>query len=107
MQSTNEELETTNEELQSTNEELETTNEELQSTNEELETMNEEMQSTNEECRRSTTSCACAPRAERANAFLKSVLSSLRGGVAVVDIELRIMIWNLWPKICGESDSMK
>ena len=46
---TNEELETTNEELQSTNEELETTNEELQSTNEELETMNEELQSTNEE----------------------------------------------------------
>ena len=46
---TNEELETTNEELQSTVEELETTNEELQSTNEELETMNEELQSTNEE----------------------------------------------------------
>ena len=49
LQSTNEELETTNEELQSTIEELETTNEELQSTNEELETMNEELQSTNEE----------------------------------------------------------
>ena len=49
LQSTVEELETTNEELQSTNEELETTNEELQSTNEELETMNEELQSTNEE----------------------------------------------------------
>ena len=49
LQSTIEELETTNEELQSTNEELETTNEELQSTNEELETMNEELQSTNEE----------------------------------------------------------
>jgi two-component system CheB/CheR fusion protein len=49
LNSTNEELETTNEELQSTIEELETTNEELQSTNEELETMNEELQSGNEE----------------------------------------------------------
>jgi two-component system CheB/CheR fusion protein len=49
LNSTNEELETTNEELQSTNEELTTTNEELQSTNEELETTNEELQSTNEE----------------------------------------------------------
>ena len=49
LQSTIEELETTNEELQSTNEELETTNEELQSTNEELETTNEELQSLNEE----------------------------------------------------------
>jgi len=45
LQSTNEELETTNEELQSTNEELETTNEELQSLNEELETTNEELSS--------------------------------------------------------------
>jgi two-component system CheB/CheR fusion protein len=49
LQSTNEELETTNEELQSTVEELETTNEELQSSNEELETTNEELQSSNEE----------------------------------------------------------
>ena len=49
LQSTNEELETSNEELRSTNEELETANEELQSTNEELETTNEELQSTNEE----------------------------------------------------------
>jgi two-component system CheB/CheR fusion protein len=44
MKSTNEELQSTNEELQSTNEELETSREELQSTNEELETVNNELQ---------------------------------------------------------------
>src|SRR6185369_13368064 len=38
-----------NEELQSTNEELETAKEELQSTNEELNTVNEELQSRNQE----------------------------------------------------------
>ena len=49
LQTTIEELETSNEELKSTNEELQSTNEELQSTNEELETSKEEMQSLNEE----------------------------------------------------------
>ncbi|MEV4708026.1 CheR family methyltransferase [Actinoplanes sp. NPDC049316] len=95
LQSTNEELETTNEELQSTVEELETTNEELQSTNEELETMNEELQSTNDELqsindqlRVSTT------QLDEANSFLETVLTSLRAGVAVVDPDLRIRMWN-------------
>jgi two-component system CheB/CheR fusion protein len=95
LQSTNEELETTNEELQSTVEELETTNEELQSTNEELETMNEELQSTNEELQ--TLNDELRQRGEDlnlSNAFLESVLSSLQGGVAVVDHELRILAWN-------------
>ena len=95
LQSTNEELETTNEELQSTVEELETTNEELQSTNEELETMNEELQSTNDELqsineqlRVSTT------QLDEANSFLETVLTSLKAGVAVVDRDLRIRMWN-------------
>ena len=95
LQSSNEELETTNEELQSTVEELETTNEELQSTNEELETMNEELQSTNEELetvneelRRSNVE-----RVE-GNAYLQSILASLRGGVAVLDAELLVQVWN-------------
>jgi two-component system, chemotaxis family, CheB/CheR fusion protein len=95
LQSTNEELETTNEELQSTVEELETTNEELQSTNEELETMNEELQSTNEELQ--TMNDELRQRGEdlnAANAFLESVLASSRGGVAVVDRELRLLAWN-------------
>ncbi len=95
LQSSNEELETTNEELQSTNEELETTNEELQSTNEELETMNEELQSTNEELQtindelRQRTS-----ELDQTNAFLNSILGSLRAGVVVVNTQFNILTWN-------------
>ena len=95
LQSTNEELETTNEELQSTVEELETTNEELQSTNEELETMNEELQSTNEEL--TTMNDELRRRSDElndVNDFMESVLTSLRGGVAVLDNDLRIEVWN-------------
>jgi two-component system, chemotaxis family, CheB/CheR fusion protein len=95
MQSSNEELETTNEELQSTNEELETTNEELQSTNEELETMNEELQSTNEELQtindelRQRTS-----ELNQSNAFLNSILASLKAGVIVINQQSNILSWN-------------
>jgi two-component system, chemotaxis family, CheB/CheR fusion protein len=95
LQSTNEELETTNEELQSTNEELETTNEELQSTNEELETMNEELQSTNEELQ--TINEELGQRTEEldsSNAFLESILSCLRGAIAVVDRNFNVLMWN-------------
>jgi two-component system, chemotaxis family, CheB/CheR fusion protein len=95
LQSTNEELETTNEELQSTVEELETTNEELQSTNEELETMNEELQSTNEELQ--TINQEVRERSDeltRLNAFLESILTSLRGGVVMLDRNLQIHKWN-------------
>jgi two-component system CheB/CheR fusion protein len=95
LQSTNEELETTNEELQSTVEELETTSEELQSTNEELETMNEELQSTNEELE--TVNEELRRRGEelkRVNTFLEAILGSLRGGVAVVDLDFLILVWN-------------
>lgn len=79
--SSNEELETTNEELQSTNEELETMNEELQSLNEELETVNEELRQRTDEV-------------NHANAFLQSVVSSLRSGAVVVNQHLNILIWN-------------
>jgi two-component system CheB/CheR fusion protein len=77
----NEELQAANEELQSTNEELETMNEELQSTNEELQTINDELRVRTEDLNKST-------------AFLGSILSSLRGGVVVVDRNLSILIWN-------------
>jgi two-component system CheB/CheR fusion protein len=95
LQSTNEELETTNEELQSTIEELETTNEELQSTNEELETINEELQSANEELQ--TINEELRRRTEelnQVNSFMESILRSLRGGVVVMDRELRVQVWN-------------
>ena len=95
LQSSNEELETTNEELQSTVEELETTNEELQSTNEELETMNEELQSTNEELGSINEELRSrGTQLNDLNRFLRSVFASLGGGVAVVDYQLRIKVWN-------------
>jgi two-component system, chemotaxis family, CheB/CheR fusion protein len=95
LQSTNEELETTNEELQSTNEELETTNEELQSTNEELETMNEELQSTNDELESlNREGTVRAGDLDKANLFLEGILTSLGVGVAVLDAERRVQLWN-------------
>jgi two-component system, chemotaxis family, CheB/CheR fusion protein len=95
LQSTIDELETTNEELQSANEELQTTNEELQSTNEELETMNEELQSTNEELE--TINDELRERTgelNRVNDFLEAILTSLGIGVAVVDRQQRVQVWN-------------
>ena len=95
LQSTNEELETTNEELQSTVEELETTNEELQSTNEELETMNEELQSTNEELQTMNDELRTrSVDSDLMTTYLESVFSSLRSGVAVLDREYRVQVWN-------------
>jgi two-component system CheB/CheR fusion protein len=95
LQSTNEELETTNEELQSTIEELETTNEELQSTNEELETMNAELQSTNEELQTINDELRMRTgELDEANDFLESLLLSQRGGLVVIDRDLRISVWN-------------
>lgn len=95
LQSTNEELETTNEELQSMNEELETTNEELQSTNEELETMNEELQATNEELQTINTELhSQSEEVDRLNVFLESILASLQNGVAVLNRNLHVLLWN-------------
>ena len=95
LQSTNEELETTNEELQSTIEDLETTNEELQSTNEELETMNAELHSTNEELQTINDELRMRTgELDEVNDFLESMLVSQRGGLVVIDRDLRITVWN-------------
>jgi two-component system CheB/CheR fusion protein len=95
LQSTIEELETTNEELQSTNEELETINEEIQSTNEELQTMNEELQSTNEELQTMNEELRTrSTELNDANAFLQSILGSIRAGVIVVGRNMQVQIWN-------------
>jgi two-component system, chemotaxis family, CheB/CheR fusion protein len=67
--------------LQSTNEELETMNEELQSTNEELQTVNEELRQRTAEV-------------SHANAFLQSIVSSLRSGAIVINQHLNILVWN-------------
>ncbi|MBX3066663.1 MAG: PAS domain S-box protein [Anaerolineae bacterium] len=81
LEHSNQELETAYEELQSTNEELETINEELQSTNEELQTINDELRRRTEEL-------------NQVNGFLESILASMRGGVVVVDNDLRVQVWN-------------
>jgi two-component system CheB/CheR fusion protein len=95
LQSTNEELETTNEELQSTVEELETTNEELQSTNEELETINEELHSTNDELNTiNDTLRERSAELARANSFIESLVTSVHFGMIVVDLEMRVVLWN-------------
>ena len=95
LQSTNEELETTNEELHSTIEELETTNEELQSTNEELETMNAELHSTNEELQAINDELRMRTgELDEVNDFLESMLVSQRGGLVIVDRDLRVSVWN-------------
>lgn len=77
----NQQLEAAYEELQATNEELETTNEELQSTNDELQSINDQL--------RISTS-----QLDEANVFLETVLTNLQAGVAVVDPDLRIRMWN-------------
>ena len=90
-----EELETTNEELQSTNEELETTNEELQSSNEELETMNEELQSSNEELETMNEELRHRTlEVSDTNSFLEIVLGTIGLAVGVLDRHQRIQIWN-------------
>jgi len=95
LQSTNEELETTNEELQSTVEELETTNEELQSSNEELETMNEELESTNTELQTINTELQeRSIQLDRVNTFMEGIMANLQQGVAVLDKDLRVQLWN-------------
>jgi len=95
LQATNEELETTNEELQSTVEELETTNEELQSSNEELETMNEELESTNTELETINTELQQrGMQLDHINVFMEDILANVQTGVAVLDKDLRVQVWN-------------
>ncbi len=95
LQAANHEMETAYAELQSSNEELETTNEELQSINEELETTGEEVQSINEELRASNEELQQRSDAlNQVNAFMESILTSIRGGVIVLDMDLMVQIWN-------------
>jgi len=56
-------------------------NEELQSTNEELETLNTELRER-------------TMQLNQANAFLESILASVRAGVVVLDANLNVESWN-------------
>jgi two-component system CheB/CheR fusion protein len=96
------ELQSANEELQSTVEELQTTNEELQSTNEEMETMNEELQAANaklqtmnDELRQRTL------EADRANAFLESIVASVNAGMSSSTGISRACYGTTGPRIYG------
>ena len=77
LKSTNEELQSTNEELQSTNEELTTSKEEMQSLNEELQTVNAELQSKVDEF-------------SRVNNDMKNLLNSTDIATLFLDKELNI-----------------
>ena len=81
LEHSNMELEIAMGELMSSNEELETTNEELHSTSEELEGITVQARQHSEEL-------------DRVNRLLETIISSLRGGVIVVDRELCILAWN-------------
>jgi two-component system, chemotaxis family, CheB/CheR fusion protein len=91
----NEELETTNEELQSTNEELETTNEELQSTNEELETTVEELQAANAELAALNSELEDrGAELARLDSYHRGVVNSMEQGLFVVDRAGIVRTWN-------------
>jgi two-component system CheB/CheR fusion protein len=81
LEQANQGLEDAYAELQSTNEELETTNEELQSTVDELQTTNDELAQRTAELHQLTE-------------FLESIWAGLGGAVAVLDPELRVLVWN-------------
>ena len=84
-------METSNEELKSTNEELQSVNEELQSTNEELETSKEELQSTNEEL--ATVNAELQSKVDessRANDDLNNLLTATEIASIFLDTDLCI-----------------
>jgi len=95
LRATHEEHESGSEELRSMVEELETTNETLRSANQELASINEDLQSANAE--HQTINAEIRQRSEKLsvlNGFLESILTSLRGGIAVVDTKLDVLVWN-------------
>ena len=95
LQSTIEELETTNEELQSTNEELAITNEELQSTNEELETTNEELQSLNEELETTNEELSSRTRElDEVNARYSETMERMPWPVLLVNDDALVYMFN-------------
>ena len=81
-------LELTTQELQRTSTSLATTREELATMNEELEATSEELETFNEELRER------GGELQRTSAFFGAVLGSMRAGIAVLDRDLRVTIWN-------------
>ena len=84
MQSSQEELKSTNEELQSTNEELQSTNEELTTSREEMQSLNEELQTVNAEQHSKMDELS------RVNNDMRNLLNSTEIVTVFLDNELRI-----------------
>ena len=84
MQTSQEELKSTNEELQSTNEELQSTNEELTTSKEEMQSMNEELQTVNHELQRKVDELSLS------NNDMKNLLNSTDIATLFLDGELRV-----------------
>lgn len=88
---TRENLQTTIEELETSNEELQSTNEELQSTNEELETSKEELQSLNEEA--ATVNAELQSRLDElssTNDDMKNLLDNTHIATIFLDLDLGV-----------------
>jgi two-component system CheB/CheR fusion protein len=84
MQTSQEELKSTNEELQSTNEELQSTNEELTTSKEEMQSLNEELQTVNAELQSKVDDFS------RVNNDMKNLLNSTDIATLFLDKELNI-----------------
>jgi two-component system, chemotaxis family, CheB/CheR fusion protein len=81
LQSANEELLSSSEELQSLNEELETSKEEIQSTNEELTTLNQELFDQNEQLNLSRS-------------YAESIVATIREPLIILDKDMRVRTAN-------------
>ena len=84
MQTSQEELKSTNEELQSTNEELQSTNEELTTSKEEMQSLNEELQTVNAELQ------AKVDELSRLNNDMKNLLNSTDIATVFLDNDLHV-----------------
>jgi two-component system CheB/CheR fusion protein len=84
MQTSQEELKSTNEELQSTNEELQSANEELTTSKEEMQSLNEELQTVNHELQ------AKVDELSRANNDMRNLLNSTDIAILFLDDMLNV-----------------
>jgi two-component system CheB/CheR fusion protein len=83
--------ESSNEELQSLNEEIVSSNEELQSLNEELETSKEEIESTNEELTTSNQEFARNQQIEELYSYSEAIISTIHEPMLILDKDMKIV----------------